>query len=124
MQNATRWNNYKKGSREDGQGDTCMQQHLFNHFCTPGHCGFLKDVSLTFIDKTDLSDLLKREDYWRSKLKGTLSDLRQFLATKSHLKMMKNAFYFTSKVLFVLKILSFCHDILAKVNFKLYGVTA
>ena len=45
---------------------TCMQQHLFNHFCTCGHCGFLENVSLTFIDKTDPSDPLKREDYWRS----------------------------------------------------------
>ena len=37
-------------------------------------------------------------------LKGTLSDLRQILATESPLKVMKNAFYFTSKALFVLKI--------------------
>ena len=36
--------------------------------------------------------------------KGALSGLRQFLATESLLKMMKNAFYFTSKALFVLKI--------------------
>ena len=40
-------------------------------------------------------------------LKGTLSGLRQFLATESPLKMMKNAFYFTSKALFVLKIFKF-----------------
>ena len=33
---------------------------------TSGHCGFLEDVSLTFIDKTPPSDLLKREDYWRN----------------------------------------------------------
>ena len=65
----SRWNNYKGDARENGQGATCMQQHLFNHFCTSGHCGFLEDVSLTFIDKTDPSDLLKREDYWRSTLK-------------------------------------------------------
>ena len=36
--------------------------------------------------------------------KGALSGLRQFLATESPLKMMKNAFYFTLKSLFVLKI--------------------
>ena len=65
----SRWNNYKSDSRKNGQGATCMQQHLFNHFCTSGHCGFLEDVSLTFIDKTDPSDPLKREDYWRSTLK-------------------------------------------------------
>ena len=39
--------------------------------------------------------------------KGALSGLRQFLATESPLKMMKNAFYFTLKALFVLKIFTF-----------------
>ena len=39
--------------------------------------------------------------------KGTLSGLRQFLATESPLKMMKNAFYFTSEALFILKIFKF-----------------
>ena len=46
-----------------------MQQHFLNHFCISGHCGFLKDALLTFIDKTDPSDLLKREEYCRSTLK-------------------------------------------------------
>ena len=36
--------------------------------------------------------------------KGTLSSLRQFSATKSLLKMIRNAFYFTLKALFFLKI--------------------
>ena len=36
--------------------------------------------------------------------KGTLSDLRQFLTNEIPLKMMKNAFYFTLKALFILKI--------------------
>ena len=40
-------------------------------------------------------------------LKDALSGLRQFLATESPLKTMKNAFYFTSKALFVLKIFKF-----------------
>ena len=40
-------------------------------------------------------------------IKGALSGLRQFFATESPLKMMKNAFYFTSKALFVLKIFKF-----------------
>ena len=39
--------------------------------------------------------------------KGALSGLRQVLVTESPLKMMKNAFYFTLKALFVLKILEF-----------------
>ena len=37
-------------------------------------------------------------------IKGALSGLRQFLPTESPLKIMKNAFYFTLKALFVLKI--------------------
>ena len=39
--------------------------------------------------------------------KGALSGLRQFLATESPLKMMKNIFYFNSKAHFVLKIFKF-----------------
>ena len=40
-------------------------------------------------------------------LKGTLPGLRQFLAAEIPLKMIKDAFYFTSKALFVLKTLKF-----------------
>ena len=36
--------------------------------------------------------------------KDGLSVLKQFLATESRLKIMKNAFYFTLKAFFVLKI--------------------
>ena len=39
--------------------------------------------------------------------KGTLSGLRQFLAAESLFEIMKNAFYFTSKVLFILKMFKF-----------------
>ena len=39
--------------------------------------------------------------------KGALSGLRQFLTTESLLKMIENAFYFTTKALFVLKIFKF-----------------
>ena len=39
--------------------------------------------------------------------KVALSSLRQFLAIESSLKMMKNAFYFTLKALFVFKIFKF-----------------
>ena len=37
-------------------------------------------------------------------LEGALSGLEQFMANESVLKMMKNAFHFTLKALFVLKI--------------------
>ena len=46
-----------------------MQEHLFRHFSSPSRNGFLNDVSTTFIDKTDPSDPLKREDYRRRTLK-------------------------------------------------------
>ena len=42
-----------------------------------------------------------------NEFKGALSGLRHFLATESPLKIMKNAFYFTSNALFVLKIFKF-----------------
>ena len=66
--------------------------------------------------------------------KGALSGQRQFLAAESPLKMMKNAFYFTSKALFLLKIFKFLSwlfghvakwlDKKDKINFKFYDVTA
>ena len=40
-------------------------------------------------------------------LEGPLSDLRQFLTTENPLTMMKNAFHFMLKALFVLKIFTF-----------------
>ena len=40
-------------------------------------------------------------------LKGALSGLKQFLATENLLKMIKNAFYFTSKARFIVKIFKF-----------------
>ena len=65
------WNNYKSNCRIHQRGVTCMQQHLFDHFCDCNHQGFSSDVSITFIDKTNASDPLKREDHWRSILKTT-----------------------------------------------------
>ena len=35
-----------------------MQEHLFRDFSSPSHNGFLNDVSITFIDKTDIQILL------------------------------------------------------------------
>ena len=64
-------------------------------------------------------------------LKGVLLSLRQFLATESHLKMMKNIFFPLLKALFALEVSILLWifgyvqkqlDRLAKVNFKIYGV--
>ena len=46
-----------------------MQQHIYEHFKKDGHEGFLEDVQITLIDKTDARDPTKREHYWRHVLK-------------------------------------------------------
>ena len=46
-----------------------MQEHLYRLFSSPGHRGFLNDVLVTLIGKTDGSDSKKREDYWIKTLK-------------------------------------------------------
>ena len=45
-------------------------------------------------------------------IEGSLSSFRQFLATKSPLKMMKNAFYSPSKLFSVSRYLNFCLEFL------------
>ena len=44
---------------------------------------------------------------WKERIKSALSGLRQFLAIEGSFKMMKNAFYFTLKALFVITIFKF-----------------
>ena len=41
-----------------------MQKHLYDHYLSCNK-DFLNTVSVTFIDKTDLSNPLEREKYWR-----------------------------------------------------------
>ena len=47
-----------------------------------------------------------------SQFKGALSILRQFLATESALKMMKNTFYFFLKPFVVLKVFKYLSSLL------------
>ena len=60
-----RWNNYKSYSKNHDFIDPCMQRHLYEYYSIVGHCRFLEHVSIT-LDKTDLSDPLKKEDYYMS----------------------------------------------------------
>ena len=69
-----RWNNYKANDRKFQRGEPCMQEHLFEHFYSEGHNGFLNDVSVTLIDKTDGKDPKKREYYWMRTLKTLAPD--------------------------------------------------
>ena len=55
-----RWNNYKDNDRKHSCKESCVQEHLFKHFNSMGHNGFLNYVSITLIDKTDGRILLIR----------------------------------------------------------------
>ena len=46
-----------------------MQQHLIERFSEEEHHNFLEDFSIKFIDKTNPSNPLQGENYWRSILK-------------------------------------------------------
>ena len=46
-----------------------MLEHLFEHFKSEGRSGFLGNVSITLIGKTDGKDPKRRENYWMRTLK-------------------------------------------------------
>ena len=64
-----RWNNYKSNHRKYLNRQPCFQEHIFEHFNGDAQSGFLENVSITFIDKTDPSNPEKRENYWIQTLK-------------------------------------------------------
>ena len=64
-----RWNNYKSKSRSFDRGEKPMQEKLYRHFLSEGHAGFLHNISVTLIDKTDGSNPTERENYWMRTLK-------------------------------------------------------
>ena len=72
----SRWNNYKSKAKK---AQTCnmgnvKQKFLQSHFSQPDHKGFLKDVEVRLIDKTQGSDPTKREFYWIKTLKTLYHD--------------------------------------------------
>ena len=46
------------------------KMHLLEHFKREGHTGFLGNVSIALIDKTDSKDPKSRENYWMRTLKS------------------------------------------------------
>ena len=64
-----RWNNYKSNDRKKAPNETCMQELFFEHFKSGYHGGFLVNVSITLIDKSDGKDPKRRENYWMRTLK-------------------------------------------------------
>ena len=65
----SRRNNYKSKSRKFDRNEKCMQEYLYSHSESEGHNGFLEDVSIALINKTDDSDTTKREPFWMHTLK-------------------------------------------------------
>ena len=65
-----RSNNYKHNAKKFEIGDQSMQRHVYEHFNLQGHLpGFLNDLLVTLINKTDPIDSTKREDLWIQTLK-------------------------------------------------------
>ena len=69
-----RWNNYNINDRDFFEGQACMQQHLFEYSYNVGHCSFLEEVNIIFIDKNCFKDPKRCENCWRYTLK-TMSPL-------------------------------------------------
>ena len=63
------WNNYKVSGRKFQRSESCMQKHLYEHFYSKGQNGFLWNVSINLIHKTDGFQPKKRENYWMRTLK-------------------------------------------------------
>ena len=59
----------KKFDRKYVKGELCLQEHLFEHFNSEGHNGFLHNVLVALINKTDGKNPTKREHYWRHNIK-------------------------------------------------------
>ena len=57
-----RCNKYKSNDRKFKREEPCMREHLFEHFYSDGHNGFLEAVAITLIDKTVGRDPKNREN--------------------------------------------------------------
>ena len=56
-------NNYKDNNRKAGREVGHMLVDLFEHFTSHEHNGFLEDFTITLIDKADVADPTRREEY-------------------------------------------------------------
>ena len=70
------WDNYKMEARkaENGDMENIKQKSLQSHFLQDDHKGFLEDVEVRLIDKTQGSDPTKQEYYWMGTLKTLYPD--------------------------------------------------
>ena len=54
------WNNYKNNSRNYDCKQPCMQRHLYEHYSSIGHCGFLEHVNTIYWQNWPLTSLKER----------------------------------------------------------------
>ena len=59
-----RWNNYKSNDRKYQKLESCMQQHLFDHFNSEGHHCFLDEISIPFIQNRPFRTFKKTMTPW------------------------------------------------------------
>ena len=64
-----RWNNCKCNCHKHAKDESVKQQHLYDHFMLEDHTQFVNDVSIILINKTDPTNPLRREQYWRHTMK-------------------------------------------------------
>ena len=83
-----------------------MNTYFYKSFIRKVRSHFGEPARLTGPAHLHMDSLLEGKNL-ATIIKGALSGLRRFLATEDPLKMMKNAFYITSKALFVLKTFKF-----------------
>ena len=57
-----RWNNYKENDRKALRDEEHIQPELFEHFATDNHNCFWNYCSITLVDETEGSDILRREE--------------------------------------------------------------
>ena len=67
-----RQNNYKCNDTKYTRHEDCFQEHLFRHFPSGEHTGFLENVKMTLTDKTNCQYPKKRQD-WSRPLRHMLS---------------------------------------------------
>ena len=67
-------NNYKSNDRKFKRGEHCMQEHLYEHFYSDSHSGFIDDVTIMLTDKADGEDPKNTESYGMTILKVLAPD--------------------------------------------------
>ena len=56
-----KWNNYEDNDKKFQRNESCKQQHFYDYFSSEVHKGFLVNVPVSLIDKTDSFQPKKRE---------------------------------------------------------------